>query len=165
MAGSRPEYDGHQQIHRGGRCQQHFPVHIRIKNAVGPGQRAAGQETQPQDTPRQPAGQGKQQQRQPQQILFSSKSHQCHQDARRQLGGPGGQKAASRKEHRHGIGAAQDGRQRIPPSPQRHARQPGRDQTEEIIHHAVEQKYGIHIDHGHGSTSFVSPRFAQQTLL
>lgn len=151
MAGSRPEYDGYQQICRGRRCQQNFSVHIRIKYTVGPGQSASGQQAQPQNAPSQSTGQGKQQQRQPQQVLLSSKSHQGHQDARRQLGWPASQKTASGQKYRHSIDTAQDGRQRIPPSPQRHARQPGGDQTEEIIHHAIEQKYGIHIDYRHTS--------------
>ena len=151
LPGRRTEHHRYDQIGRAGRHQQNFDVHIGIKNAVHRRDRAARQQSQRQHTARQSAGDGKQQQRQPQELFLPAKGQQGEQNSRRQLGRSGGQKAAARQEHRRGIGPARQRRQQIASPPERHPRQPGRDQKEQIVHGGVQHKHAVHIDHCHGA--------------
>ena len=150
----RPEHHRHHQIGRGGRDQQDLGVHIRIEDAVYRRDPAARQQPQGQNASRQGAGNGEQQQNQPQELFLPAESQQRQQDARRQLGRRGGQEPAARQEHRHGIGPAGQGRQQIASPPERQPRQPGRDQKKQIIHGRVQHKHAVHVDHRHGRPSF-----------
>ena len=151
MAGRRPEHHRQQQIGPGGPYEQHLGVHIRVENAVHRRHGAACHQSQGHHAARQGPGKAKEQRRQPAQMLLSAKGRQGQQHPCRRLGRRGRQKAQSRQEYRRRVAPAQGRRQRIPPPPQGHPGQPGRHQTEEIVHQSVEKKYAVQIDHRHVS--------------
>ena len=151
VAGRRPEYNRQQQIGPGGSYEQHLGVHIRVENAVHRRHGAACHHSQGHHAACQGPGKAKEQRRQPAQVLLSAKGRQGQQHPCRRLGRRGRQKAQSRQEYRRRVAPAQGRRQRIPPPPQGHPGQPGRHQTEEIVHQSVEKKHAVQIDHRHVS--------------
>ena len=124
LPGRRPEHHRQHQVSRSGGDQQHFGVHVRIKNAVHHRHAAARQQSQGQHASGHGTGDGKQQQGQPQQPLLSPVGDEGKQHAHNQLYRRFGQKFQPRQKHRHRIGPAQQSRQQVPTPPERNACQP-----------------------------------------
>ena len=148
LFGRCPEHHRQHQIGRGGGGQQHLGVHVRIEHAVHHGHAASGQQAQPQHAPGHGAGDGKEQQRQPQQLLLPAVGRQRQQHARRQLHRRRREKAQPRQKHRHRVGAPQQSRQQIPPPPEGDPRQPAHGEHQQIVHQRVQHKHAVHIHHG-----------------
>ena len=158
LSGRRPEHHRQHQIGRGGGNQQDPGVHVRVEHAVHHRHAATGQQAQSQHTTRQGAGDGEEQQRQPQQLLLPAVGRQRQQHPRRQLHRRGGKKAQSRQEHRHGIGAPQQPRQQIPAPPEGDPRQPAHGERKQIVHQRIQHEHAVHIHHGQVRRPLSVPR-------
>ena len=154
MAGSRPKHYRQNEI--GCRCgnQQHFHIHICIKNTVIDRHPAARQQPQRQHAARHSTGYGKQQQDQPQQILLPAKSHQSQQYAYRYFSGKSPQELKSRQKGRHRVDSAQECGEQVPPPSQRDTCQPGGHKKEHVVHSPVQHKHAVRVHHRHPVSSF-----------
>ena len=154
--GRRPEHHRHNGVGRRRGDEQHPGVHVRIENAPRHGD-AAGEEPQSQHTPGHSAGEGEKQQRQPRQLLLPAKGRHCQQYSRCDLHRRPGKEGKPRKKDRRCVGAAQQRREEIPSPPQGPPRQAGRAYQQQIVHHRVEGKHTVDINHRHAALPFPPP--------
>ena len=150
LSGSRPEDHCQHQIGCGGGNQQNLRVHICVKHTVHHRHTAACQHTQCQHTPGHGAGDGKQQQCQPQQLFLSPIGHQRHENPGRQLHRRSGEKSQSRQKRRHGVSSAQQACQKIPPPPEGDPGQTPHGQYQQIVHQGVQHEHTVYVYHGQG---------------
>ena len=133
---------------------------VGVKDAVDHRDPSAGQQAQPQDTARHGAGDGEEQQQQPQQPLLAAVGDQAQEDPRRQLHRPRGQEAQPRQEHRRRVASPGQGGQEVAPPAQGQPRQPGGGEEEEVVHQRVQSEDAVDINHRHGP----SPLFARDII-
>ena len=150
----RPENHCHQQVDARCRNQQNSAVDVGVEHPPGVGDALPCQQSQCQNHPRQHAGNGKGQQRQPPEMPFTAEGQQRQQHAGRRLHRKRGQKAPSRQEHRRSVKPSQNAAEGIALPPQRNPRQTGRRQHQQIIQQGVEQKHAVQIDYRHRPPPF-----------
>ena len=154
VGGGRPEDHRQQQVDPGRGKQQGPSIDVGIKDAPGAGDALPRRQSQGQYYSRQTAGHGKGQQGQPQKMPFPAEGRQRQKHSRRCLCRSRCQKAPSRQKHRRRIQPAQQAAEGVPPPAQGDARQPGRDQHQEVIQQGVEEKHAVQIHHRHGPPPF-----------
>ncbi len=152
----RRRTENHRQDHirRRGRHQQNIRVHVGVEYAVDHWNAAPGQETQPQHTACHSAGYREKKQQKTQEAFLAAVGDQPQQNTRRQLDRHFRQKPAAGEKNRRRICAARQSGENIASPAQRQARQARRRQQQQVIHHGIQDKYAVKIDHRHGHPPF-----------
>lgn len=154
----RPEHHRHHGVSRCPAGQQRPGVHVGVKHAVHHRHAAPRQQAQSQHTARHGAGNGEEQQDQPQQLLLPAVGGQPQQHARRQLHRRFRQKPQMGQKHRRRVSAPRQGGKNVAPPPQRQARQAGGGEEEQIVHQGVQRENAVDVDDGHAAPSPLFPR-------
>lgn len=149
VAGRCPEYHRQHGVGRRGGNQQDPGVHIGVKHAADHRHASSRQQTQTQHTAGHSAGNGEEQQRQPEQAALAAVGNQAQQHPCRQLYRRCAEPGQPRQEHRRRISAPGQAPQQIAPPPQGKSRQPGRRQKQQIVHSPVKEEYAVDVNDCH----------------